>query len=48
MAIARIKILTVPYDQEFQIDPATETIIQVTDNKDGNICVFIITYVRKQ
>lgn len=47
IATAKIKIITVGNDTEFQIDPTTETILDVKDNGDGTICVFVITYIRK-
>lgn len=47
MAVAKIIKEIIPYGQEFDIDPTTESIIRIEDNKDGNVIVFILSYLRK-
>lgn len=47
-AIAKVRKEVVTYDQEFDIDPSTDTILNVVDNKDGTtVTVFILSYIRK-
>lgn len=47
-AIAKVRREVVTYDQEFDIDPAVETILNVIDNKDNTtVTVFILSYIRK-
>lgn len=47
-AIAKVRREIVTYDQEFDIDPATEVILNVIDNKDEiTVTVFILSYIRK-
>lgn len=45
--IAKVRKDIVAVDAEFVIDPSTETVISVEDNKDGTVTVIILSYIRK-
>lgn len=44
---AKVRKDTVSLDSEFIIDPTTETVVSVDDNKDGTVTVIILSYIRK-
>lgn len=45
--IAKVRKDVVAIDAEFLLDPTTETVINVDDNKDGTVTVLILSYIRK-
>lgn len=46
-AIAKIRKEVVSFGSDFVIDPSTETIISVEDNKDSTFTILIVSYIRK-
>lgn len=45
--IAKVRQEVVLVGAEFSIDPSTETVVSVEDNKDGTLTVNILSYIRK-